>query len=382
MQEIADMFELEAQAKGLAFRFEPEGALPAVVRADEKRVRQILINLLGNAIKFTPAGTVTFRIRYARELASISIEDTGPGLSADEQARIFEPFTRAHPPGSSVPGAGLGLTIAKMLTDLMGGELSLQSAPGEGAVFRVRLFLPEVRLAAGAAGIQTGALRPVETRPRRGYAGARRRILVVDNEQADRELLLHLLEPLGFELRSAASGHDCLDLLATGYRPEVILMDLAMPGIDGWETIRRMRALGLTQVAIAIVSANAFDKGLEHDVAVPPEDFILKPVRHTELLDWLERRLALTWLDAAPPPPAAAQDGARRASWVLPAQPELDALNEVVSLGYYRGILNKLDEIEAAQPASADFVADMRELARRFQFETMGRHLAEVPDGA
>jgi signal transduction histidine kinase/FixJ family two-component response regulator len=382
MQEIADMFELEAQAKGLEFRFEPEGALPAVVRADEKRVRQILINLLGNAIKFTPAGTVTFRIRYARELASISIEDTGPGLSADEQARIFEPFTRAHPPGSSVPGAGLGLTIAKMLTDLMGGELSLQSAPGEGAVFRVRLFLPEVRLAAGAAGIQTGALRPVETRPRRGYAGARRRILVVDNEQADRELLLHLLEPLGFELRSAASGHDCLDLLATGYRPEVILMDLAMPGIDGWETIRRMRALGLTQVAIAIVSANAFDKGLEHDVAVPPEDFILKPVRHTELLDWLERRLALTWLDAAPPPPAAAQDGARRASWVLPAQPELDALNEVVSLGYYRGILNKLDEIEAAQPASADFVADMRELARRFQFETMGRHLAEVPDGA
>ncbi|MBL8339504.1 MAG: response regulator [Rhodoferax sp.] len=382
MQEVADMFELEAQAKGLEFRFEPEGALPAVVRADEKRVRQILINLLGNAIKFTPAGTVTFRIRYARELASISIEDTGPGLSADEQARIFEPFTRAHPPGSSVPGAGLGLTIAKMLTDLMGGELSLQSAPGEGAVFRVRLFLPEVRLAAGAAGIQTGALRPVETRPRRGYAGARRRILVVDNEQADRELLLHLLEPLGFELRSAASGHDCLDLLATGYRPEVILMDLAMPGIDGWETIRRVRALGLTQVAIAVVSANAFDKGLEHDVAVPPEDFILKPVRHTELLDWLERRLALTWLDAAPPPAAAAQDGARRPSWVLPAQPELEALNEVVSLGYYRGILNKLDEIEAAQPASADFVADMRELARRFQFETMGRHLAEATDGA
>ncbi|MFO1191148.1 MAG: ATP-binding protein [Rhodoferax sp.] len=381
MQEIADMFELEAQAKGLAFRFEPEGALPAVVRADEKRVRQILINLLGNAIKFTPAGTVTFRIRYARELASISIEDTGPGLSADEQARIFEPFTRAHPPGSSVPGAGLGLTIAKMLTDLMGGELSLQSAPGQGAVFRVRLFLPEVRLAAGAAGIQTGALRPVEARPRRGYAGARRRVLVVDNEEADRELLLRLLEPLGFELRSAASGHDCLDLLATGYRPEVILMDLAMPGIDGWETIRRVRALGLTQVAIAIVSANAFDKGLEHDVPVPPEDFILKPVRHTELLDWLERRLALTWLDAAPPGPAAAQDGARRASWVLPAQPDLDALNEVVSLGYYRGILNKLDDIEAAQPASAAFVADMRELARRFQFETMGRHLAEATDG-
>lgn len=382
VQEIASMFELEAQAKGLAFRFEAQGALPAVVRADEKRVRQILINLLGNAIKFTSRGTVTFRIRYARELAVISIEDTGPGLSPDEQARIFEPFTRANTPGPTAPGAGLGLTIAKMLTDLMGGELTVKSAPGEGAVFSVKLFLPEVRLASGAAGVQTGALRPVEARPRRGYAGERRRILVVDNEEADRELLVNVLQPLGFELRIAASGHDCLDLLATGYRPEVILMDLAMPGIDGWETIRRVRALGLAKVHIAIVSANAFDKGLEHDVAVPAEDFILKPVRHSELLDWLERRLALTWLDAAPPRAPAADDAAQRKAWVLPQRPQLDALNEVVSLGYYRGILNKLDEIEAAQPASAAFVADMRELARRFQFEAMGRHLTEVADGA
>jgi signal transduction histidine kinase/FixJ family two-component response regulator len=340
VHEIGSMFELEAQAKGLAFRFEAEGALPAVVRADEKRVRQILINLLGNAIKFTSRGTVTFRIRYARELAVIAIEDTGPGLSADEQARIFEPFTRANTPGPTAPGAGLGLTIAKMLTDLMGGELSVTSAPGAGAVFRVKLFLPEVRLAAGAAGVQTGGLRPAEARPRRGYAGERRRILVVDNEEADRELLVRVLEPLGFELRIAASGHDCLDLLATGYRPEVILMDLAMPGIDGWETIRRVRALGLAHVHVAIVSANAFDKGLEHDVAVPPEDFILKPVRHSELLDWLERRLGLTWLEAAPPRAPAADDSAQRKAWVLPEQPQLDALNEVVSLGYYRGILN------------------------------------------
>jgi CheY-like chemotaxis protein/anti-sigma regulatory factor (Ser/Thr protein kinase) len=382
VQEIAGMFELEAEAKGLAFRFEAQGALPAVVRADQKRVRQILINLLGNAIKFTSKGTVTFRIRYARELAVIAIEDTGPGLSAQEQARIFEPFTRASTPGPTAPGAGLGLTIAKMLTDLMGGELTVKSAPGEGAVFSVKLFLPEVRLAAGAADLQTGALRPVEARPRHGYAGERRRILVVDNEEADRELLVNLLQPLGFELRIAASGHDCLDLLATGYRPEVILMDLAMPGIDGWETIRRVRALGLTRVHIAIVSANAFDKGLEHDVAVSADDFILKPVRHSELLDWLERRLALTWLDALPPRAQAVDDATRRKDWVLPQRPQLDALGEVVSLGYYRGILNKLDEIEAAQPSSAAFVADMRELARRFQFEAMGRHLSEVADGA
>ena len=381
VQEIASMFELEAEAKGLAFRFEEDGALPAVVRADEKRVRQILINLLGNAIKFTARGTVTFRIRYARELAAIDIEDTGPGLSEEEHARIFEPFTRASSPGPTLPGAGLGLTIAKMLTDLMGGELTVSSAPGVGSVFRVRLFLPEVRLAAGPGGVQSGGLRPTAQKLRRGYAGPRRRILVVDNEEADRELLVTVLEPLGFELRIAASGHDCLDLLTAGYRPDVILMDLAMPGIDGWETIRRVRALGLQAVHIAIVSANAFDKGLEHDVDVPPEDFILKPVRHSELLDWLERRLALSWLEVAPPRPGVVPVHEQRLAWVVPGRQQLDALQEVVGLGYYRGILNRLDEIERLQPQSAAFVADMRDLARRFQFEAMGRHLAEVADG-
>ena len=383
VQEIASMFELEAQGKGLDFHYEEQGALPAVVRADEKRVRQILINLLGNAIKFTARGQVTFRIRYAREMAAIAIEDTGPGLSPQEHARIFEPFTRANTPGATAPGAGLGLTIAKMLTDLMGGELTVSSTPGVGSVFRVKLFLPEVRLTPGTAGgpspTLAGSRKSLSGKPRFGYAGPRRRVLVVDNEEADRDLLVNLLQPLGFELRTAASGHDCLDLLTAGYQPDVIFMDLAMPGIDGWETIRRVRALG-AKANISIVSANAFDKGLDHDVDIPAEDFILKPVRHSELLDWLERRLSLTWLEnpleagagmaiaAAQPAPV----------WVYPERQSLDALQEVVNLGYYRGILNQLDEIEAGQPQSAAFVSDMRALARQFQFEVMGQHLSQV----
>ena len=384
MQEIASMFELEAQGKGLAFHYEEQGALPAVVRADEKRVRQILINLMGNAIKFTAHGHVTFRIRYAREMAHIVIEDTGPGLSTEEHARIFEPFTRANTAGANAPGAGLGLTIAKMLTDLMGGELTVSSTLGQGSVFRVKLFLPEVRVTADV-GVRSAGSAPassVHPRPRSGYVGPRRRLLVVDNEEADRELLLNLLQPLGFELRIAASGHDCLDLLTSGYQPDVIFMDLAMPGIDGWETIRRVRALGNHSARIAIVSANAFDKGLDHDVDIPPDDFILKPVRHSELLDWLERRLSLVWVTTAArlavvvaPPDAPVVSVA----WVYPERQTLHALQEVVNLGYYRGILNKLDEIEAGQPASAVFVSDMRLLARQFQFEVMSQHLGRAP---
>ncbi|MDP3617853.1 MAG: response regulator, partial [Rhodoferax sp.] len=241
---------------------------------------------------------------------------------------------------------------------------------------------PEVHVTLAASGASPSAWtelpRSPASRARLGYAGPRRRVLVVDHEQADRDLLIHLLQPLGFELRSAASGHDCLDLLAAGYQPDVIFMDLAMPGIDGWETIRRLRALGHAGVQIAIVSANAFDKGLDHDVGIRAEDFIVKPVRHSELLDWLERRLSLSWLEtAAPAPPAA---GAPAVALIYPEPKSLAALREVVGLGYYRGIMNKLDEIELSQAPCAPFVLEMRALAKQFQFEAMSQQLMQVCD--
>ena len=376
IHEMTGMFEPQAAAKGLGFRFEPLGTLPEVVRADEKRVRQILINLLGNAVKFTSSGEVVLRVRYARELATIEIQDTGPGLSADETCQIFEPFARGSSPAQAAPGAGLGLTMAKMLTDLMGGELTVASTPGQGATFRVKLFLPEVH--GGPARVRKPA--PAQ---RRAYLGARRKVLVVDNEETDRELLVQLLEPLGFVLRTAASGHDCLDLLATGYRPDAIFMDLAMPGIDGWETIRRTQALALDgpAIAIAIVSANAFDKTLENDVGILPQDFIVKPLRHSELLDWLERRLGLVWTDAAAAdaPVSAPTTPAPPSALVWPDAQALAALREVVVLGFYRGIIHQLDQIEARDPACAGFVAQMRTLAGQFQFETMDRQLAGGP---
>ncbi|MDN6883575.1 ATP-binding protein [Variovorax sp. CAN2819] len=374
LRELADMFELQAAEKGLQFRFEAAGPLPEVVRADEKRVLQILINLLGNAIKFTAAGQVTLRLAYAREFASIEIEDTGPGMPAGDIERIFEPFARGNATGTAAaPGAGLGLTIAKMLTDLMGGEMKVSSTPGVGSLFCVRLFLPRVHDTVAGA----GRALPV-ARARRGYEGPRRRLLVVDNEEADRDLLGHLLAPLGFELRSAASGHDALDLVAAGYRPDAMFVDLAMPGIDGWETIRRARKLGLTEAAVAIVSANAFDKGLDNDVGIAPEDFFVKPVRHTELLDWLERRLGLRWTETAAKPAAIAESRAMLA----PSLERLRALEEAVGLGYFRGIMTQLDDIDAAQPECAAWTDAQRVLARQFQFEAMSRALAEAVESA
>lgn len=382
MHEIAGMFELQAAAKGLQFHFEVQGTIPEWVRADEKRVRQIFFNLLGNAIKFTQQGSVTLRLRYAREMAQVEVRDTGPGMAQDDLDRIFEPFTRGASAAGGTAGSGLGLTIAKMLTDLMGGELSATTALGEGSVFQVRLFLSELHLPAGPA---ESVLPAVNRKPRLGYLGPRRKVLVVDNEEADRELLVSLLEPLGFEVRTAASGHDCLDLLAAGLQPDVVLLDLAMPGIDGWETLRRIRAnpaLGGAQPQVAIVSANAFDRGLDNGLGLPPEDFIVKPVRHSELLDWLERRLSLQWQDVAasplraPPKPPAAQ------AEVLPPRSECLALQELARLGFYRGIMNKLDAIEVAHPACAAFTQSMAALARQYQFESMAAQLQKALDAS
>ncbi len=384
MQDLADMFELEAERKALRFVFEVQGKLPAMVRADEKRVRQILLNLLGNAIKFTASGQVNLRLRYAIEMAHIEVEDTGPGLSEQDLAHVFEPFARANAPGQGAPGAGMGLTIARMLTDLMGGELSVSSQPGAGSVFKVKLFLPEIHASFPLReGLEIRQAKPQATAatPRLAYAGPRQRILVVDNEAADRDLLVQLLQPLGFEVRTAASGHDALDLLASGYHSHAVFMDLAMPGIDGWETVRRVRVLEqATQrpaARIAIVSANAFDKGLDNAVGLPSDDFFCKPVRHADLLDWLTQRLGLVWQEAVEPS-APALTAVDAKALVYPHRTQLDALQEVVTLGFYRGILNQLDAMEAAQPECAQFVASMRELASQFQFETMGQQLARL----
>jgi signal transduction histidine kinase/CheY-like chemotaxis protein/purine-cytosine permease-like protein len=404
MEDIAAMFELQAREKGLAFGYEVLGTVPHWVRADDKRLRQIVFNLVGNAIKFTQRGSVRLRLRYAREMAHIEVHDTGPGMSAPELEHVFEPFARgqAAAPGTSISathssalasaapasasamnhsagsasasgGSGLGLTIAKMLTDLMGGELTASSEPGVGSVFRVRLFLPEIHRAAEDAVLASAAAQPA----RRGYQGVRRTILVVDNEEADRGVLANLLQPLGFEIRVAASGHDALDLVAGSLRPDVVLLDLAMPGIDGWETLRRMRAMGPHAPHVAMVSANAFERGVDNTLGIAAEDFIVKPVRHSELLDWLERKLGLVWTHAAP-----TRTESAAATGPLPPRAALLVLQSLVQLGYPRGIASQLAQIERQHPQCGGFTASLQQLTQSYQFDAVAARVQQALDDA
>jgi signal transduction histidine kinase/purine-cytosine permease-like protein/ActR/RegA family two-component response regulator len=370
LQQIVGMFELQARNKGLAFDYQPVGELPAVVRADERRLGQILINVLGNAVKFTARGKVSFRVEFLRDMAVFEIDDSGPGIPSEDLELIFEPFVRGS--SAQAGGSGVGLTIARMLTDLMGGEMSVSSALGAGSRFRIRLFLPQVHSELAARE------RPRVNRV--GYVGLRRRILVVDNEKVDRDMLHSVLDPMGFEVELAASGEECLQVMSR-FSPHLVFMDLAMPGIDGWETIRRIRHMNHGESHIAILSANAFDKGLDNDVGVAAEDFIVKPLRVDELLDWIGCKMGLEWVsvDAPSISPAPVQ---HPPPLILPGWQHLSALDELLTLGYVRGILNKLGEIERLDPAHGEFVRVLRDLARQFQFEAMKEVLRKGRDAA
>jgi signal transduction histidine kinase/purine-cytosine permease-like protein/FixJ family two-component response regulator len=377
LRQITGLIEHEARAKHLQFEADIDPALPEAVRADERRVRQILINVLGNAVKFTSSGRVTFKVRYAREIAQIDITDTGPGIAQAELDKVFEPFARgSSAAGNAVGGTGLGLTISKMLTDLMGGEMGVQSQVGVGTTFRIRLFLPQVRVAAEA-------MRVVPRGQRTGYVGERRRIWVVDNEEADRGLLVRILEPLGFEVTPLASGLECLTHLRAvpaQLKPHAIFMDLAMPGLDGWATLRAVKQDQLSDAPAAIVSANAFDKALDNDVGIVPEDFIVKPVRVPELLDWLGRKLALQWIEVerASPDVHTASNAANAPSMdVLPSLNALRSLEDQIHAGYIRGVHKALDQIAAAEPQCEAFVLRLRGMARQFQLDAMAHVLRE-----
>lgn len=368
LRQLVGMFELQARNKGIAFEYAVTGELPSVVRTDHKRLSQVLINILGNAVKFTRQGRVVFRVHYAREMLAVEVEDSGPGIRADEMTKIFEPFIRGSA-ASNTGGTGLGLTISKLLIELMGGQLDVDSVVGQGTIFRIRLFLPQTL---HEDGVDLTVMRgPV------GYLGPRRRILVVDNEPVDRALLVHILQPLGFEVAEAATGRECLQIYPE-FRPDVILMDLAMPDMDGWEASYVIRKVHQSQVPIGIVSANAFDRGLDNSAGIAAADFIVKPVNVLELLRWLGERISLQWIVAEEgqlPEEKPAQ--AEPCTW--PPQEHVDELLALVGLGYMRGIRKKLDEIALMDARYERFAGTVRDMAQRFQLEAMKTFLDRVP---
>lgn len=368
LDQIVKMFRPQAAEKGIEFRFERIGRMPEVVHADERRLRQILINLLGNAVKFTDSGRVTLRASYLREMARFEIEDTGIGISEANLQRIFMPFERSgQADGHGKSGTGLGLAISRMLTDLMGGEMQVRSQVGTGSTFEVRIYLP------GVAAPKTLARAEIDIT---GYAGPRKRVMVVDDQASQREPLTGLLDMLGFDTREASSGEQCLRD-AAAFAPDIILLDIAMPGLDGWEVSRLLRASEATRVPIMMVSANAHDNDPEKRLRAGCDDFLVKPVIATELLNKFQTHLGLEWIYRAPAEPESRSADASAAT-SLPPDEQIRDLQALGAIGYVKGILDKLDEIERADNRYAAFVRRLRERVKGFRLEEYSRLLDRI----
>ncbi|HET8710037.1 MAG TPA: ATP-binding protein, partial [Spongiibacteraceae bacterium] len=248
VEHMVRMFKSQAEHKGLAFRCQVLYQLPRHIRGDEHRLTQILINLLSNAVKFTDSGEVVLHVEYSGQVAVFSVIDTGVGIPAEKRDDIFQPFRRLNNPnGNAVAGNGLGLTISKILAEIMGGELTIRSNYPQGTIFTVRLFMPELHPTT-----QTGdGVVTKEESEIVGYRGHRRSILIADDQIEHRQLLKSVLAPLGFELHEASSGEACYEL-ALQLRPDVILLDIVMGGITGIEVTRRLRLAGHLSSIIVI----------------------------------------------------------------------------------------------------------------------------------
>ena len=353
LDQITDMFRPQAEAKGLAFVHERSRGLPQYVRTDEKRLRQILVNLLSNAIKFTDRGSVTFKVDYRSQVATFTVTDTGRGIAEKELTRIFEPFQRGEADNiRPLPGLGLGLTITKLLTNTLGGEIGVSSERDEGSTFRVRLMLSAVDRPNTA---------PAPERKIVSYTGPRRTIVVVDDNEDHRELMREVLAPLDFVVLTAAGGPECLTLIE-GVKADLFLVDISMPGMNGWQLVERLREAGQT-APILMLSANIGDGAVSNGGSDAHNDTIAKPVDVRRLRDKLAKYLGLEWTYADEQVAARKAGAPERPK--PPAAGHVDELVRLGEIGYIRGIEAKLAEI-GADPDHLAFTEALRPHVQAF----------------
>jgi signal transduction histidine kinase/DNA-binding response OmpR family regulator len=366
-EEIAAMVRVEAHRKGLDFFLDAPAGLPEMVEADGKRLRQILLNLLGNAIKFTDSGGVTLSVRCVpaeggKVELRVSVQDTGVGISEKDTTRIFSPFEQAEEGQKQESGVGLGLAITRELARLMGGDVEVDSQPGRGSQFRFTVKLPVVQ----ARQDTVPANDPVV-----GYRGARRSILVVDDQEENRRLLQQLLEPLGFAVMLAGGGKEAVES-ARANHPDLIVMDLRMPGMDGVEAARVIRsAPGLENIFVVAASASSAD--LERAEA-DPETFVTclrKPFRTGDLLDAIQHSLALSWRYADAGVIAGEGTGEVHADAIAPSGAVLEELLDLARMGKLVRVEQIALELEQQDARYRPFGRRLYALARGFEEERL-----------
>ncbi|MCP4694548.1 MAG: response regulator, partial [Desulfobacterales bacterium] len=316
-RELLDMLGFRADRKGLFFRFERDSRVPRYIETDENKLRQVLVNLIGNAINFTKKGGVVARVREGSDspdkpdvrFLHFEIEDTGPGVLPDEMDALFKPFVQTRIGRRAREGTGLGLPISRKYVQLMGGDIEVRSEAGKGATF---VFDIPVHVA-DKADVESEApsRRAVSLEP----GQPRYKLLIVDDKPDSRKLLVKLLDPFGFEQREAANGREAVEIWKT-WRPHLIWMDIRMPVMDGCEAARRIRReeAGATDTVketaaergasestprtckIIALTAGVFEEERADILEAGCDDFLRKPFKAHEIFERMHRHIGVRFI--------------------------------------------------------------------------------------
>jgi CheY-like chemotaxis protein len=379
LRDLEALFRSRAEGKGLQLLVERDEALPRFVVADEGKVRRVLTNLLGNAVKFTAHGGVALRVRVDAEEAGplrlvAEVEDTGPGIALADQGRLFSPFDQTEA-GARAGGSGLGLAISRQLARLMGGDVTLASEPGAGSRFRFEAVV-------GRGDAEDAVERKTGRRVVRLRDGTPpTRVMAVDDNADNRLFLRELLTRAGFEVQEAASGREALERFEV-FRPHLVLMDMRMPDIDGYEATRRLKSSEAGRKApVVAVTATAFEDGRRRVVEAGADAYVRKPFRAEELFAVLSRFLGVEYVYAGEgaeaggesPRPPSLPPLSREQVAALPE--ELRArMRAAVVRGDGEAVLALLAQVEAddaVMASLASLVSGLRRLAESYENERL-----------
>ncbi len=316
LDDLENMFQLKANERGIQFVCDRNPDLPQYVRTDRVKLRQILINLLNNGIKFTPEGHVTLKVKnqesgeinYSQDRAQIAnwlcfkIEDTGIGIAPDEIHNIFEPFTQTKLGKKSSEGTGLGLAITRSFVEMMGGKITVNSQAGSGSIFR--FDLPISLVDAKDIEIKTPMRRVIALEPNQPVY----RILIVDDKWENRQLLIKMLSPIGLDLKEASNGKEAMEIWEL-WQPHLIWMDVRMPIMDGYETTKEIRRIESkiwqdrdqftiphSPTVIIAITASTFEEEQSIIVAAGCNDFVRKPFQESIIFEKMAQLLEIRYI--------------------------------------------------------------------------------------
>ncbi len=377
LYEISDVFLIRAQHKKISFYYDQLSELPQFVSGDEKKIRQIIINLLSNAIKFTEKGGVVLKTGYHENRIRFQVEDTGVGIPEEFLKTIFDSFQQVGQKNQIVEGTGLGLAISYRLATLMDSALHVTSELNQGSTFWFDLDLPEL----------TGMSNTVNQEKREviGFHGPAKTVLIVDDKEENRAVLVDMLTPLGFKIVEAVDGFDCL-AQTEQHKPDLILLDIRMPEMDGFEALTRIRKMPFGQeIVVIVVTASAFVHNRQESLDAGSNDFIAKPFRLEQLLSLLQQHMQLDWIyaDSVTNAPLQESESAHSLSGEkvrdkIPSVEVMKKLYDLATRGDIKGFQKQIDQLQEQDQQLTAFVSEVRPLAKSFQMEKIQSLIEEL----